>query len=39
MFLVWKSVLFVNLKKKNKCFFFVNFLKTILCIYTAEENK
>lgn len=38
MFLVWKSVLFVNFKKK-KCFFFVNFLKTILCIYTAEENK
>lgn len=37
MFLVWKSVLFVNLKKK--VFFFVNFLKTILCIYTAEENK
>lgn len=38
MFLVWKSVLFVHLKKK-KVVFFVNFLKTILCIYTAEENK
>lgn len=38
MFLVWKSVLFVNFKKKQ-VFFFVNFLKTILCIYTAEENK
>lgn len=37
MFLVWKSVLFVNFKKKSV--FFVNFLKTILCIYTAEENK